>query len=360
MQVAILILVVVAALAALALWLSRFLRTELGGLREESSAQLAAFKADSSSALAERSAGVDRRLAGIGEAVDRRLAELDKKVDRRLSSAAETTNKIHERLGKANEATAQMLERVKDLSRLEQALRPPKARGGFGELLLENLLRDRLPLGSYTMQHTFRSGERVDAVIDVGGRLVPVDSKFPLDNFERMVEAESDDERQLHEKAFARDVKGHVDAIAGKYVRPDEGTYDFALMYIAAEAIYYELTCGKTGALLKYSHEKSVFPVSPTTFTSQLQVIALGLKGMQIEQHAHEVMEYVADLDRDFGRFREDFDKLGTHLDHASKRFAEAEKRLDRFDGKLQRAVEEQDEEELVLEERPLSALDAA
>ena len=131
-------------------------------------------------------------------------------------------------------------------------------------------------------------------------RLVPIDAKFPLDNFERLADAETDEERVLHEKAFARDLRNHVDAIATKYIRPDEGTYDFALMYLLSEGVYYELVCGKTGAMLKYAHEKRVFPVSPTTFTSQLQVISLGLKGMQIEQRAHEVMAYVAQLQGDF------------------------------------------------------------
>jgi DNA recombination protein RmuC len=238
-----------------------------------------------------------------------------------------------------DEATAQVLERARDLARLEQALRPPKARGGFGELLLGNLLRDRLPADAYAIQHTFRSGERVDAVIRVD-RLVPVDAKFPLDNFERLANAASDEERLLHEKAFARDLKGHVDAIASKYILPAEGTYDFALMYLPAEAVYYELVCGKTGALLQYAHEKRVFPVSPTTLTAQLQVIALGLKGLQIEQHAQEVMAYCAQLQRDFGRFKEDFDLVGTHLGRAQSKFAEAEKRLDRFEGKLDQATD--------------------
>jgi DNA recombination protein RmuC len=232
-----------------------------------------------------------------------------------------------------------MLERAKELGRLEQALRPPKARGGFGELLLANLLADRLPRSAYTLQHGFRSGERVDAVIRVD-RLVPVDAKFPLDNFERLCNASSDDERLLHEKAFARDLRGHVDSIAGKYIRPDEGTFDFALMYLPSEAVYYELVCGRTGALLAYAHEKRVFPVSPTTFTSQLQVIALGLKGLQIEQHAQEVMAYCAQLQKDFTRFREDFDLVGTHLGRAQTKFAESERRLDRFETKLERAAE--------------------
>jgi DNA recombination protein RmuC len=346
-------LLILGPLTALALaggvaWFARLLRAEFAALRSESSAQ-----------LADRNADVDLRLRGVIETMDRRLAELDTKVDRRLARAEDTATRIHDRLGKAGEATAQMLDRVKDLSRLEHALRPPKARGGCGELLLENLLRDRLPPGAYAMQHTFSSGERVDAVVHAG-QLVPVDAKFPLDNYARMVEAESDDERQLYERAFGRDVKGHVDAIASKYIRPEEGTYDFALMYVPAEAIYYELTCGKTGSLLKYAHEKRVFPVSPTTFTSQLQVIALGLKGLQIEQHAQEVMGYVADLQRDFDRFKVDFELVGKHLGNAHTKYVEAEKRLDRFDGKLERASE-QETLELDGEPETLSrALDAA
>src|SRR6266545_808381 len=288
----VLILVLAAGLAGALVWLARALRD---------------LRADWSSQLAERTAEVDRHLLGVTETMDRRLGELDTKVDRRLENASQTTNKIHERLGKVDEATTQMLERAKDLARLEQALRPPKARGGFGELLLENLLRDRLPPSAYSVQHTFAGGERVDAVVRVG-QLIPVDSKFPLDNYHRIVEAESDVERLRHEKDLARDVKQHIDAIAAKYIRPAEGTYDFAFMYVPVEAVYYELACGKTGALLQYAHDKRVFPVSPTTFTAYLQVIVLGMRGMQIEQHAHEVMGYVADLQHDFDKFTEEFE----------------------------------------------------
>jgi DNA recombination protein RmuC len=330
-----LILLLGAALAALLAVLGRALMRELASLRIDSGTQ-----------LAERNAEVDRRLQGIVETMDRRLGELDTKVDRRLESASHTTSQIHERLGKVDEATTQMLERAKDLARLEQALRPPKARGGFGELLLENLLRDRLPPSAYEMQYTFASGERVDALVRAD-RTIPVDSKFPLDNYLRLVDAESEDERQLAERQFGRDVKHHIETIAGKYIRPDEGTYDFAFMYIPVEAVYYELACGKTGALLAFAHERRVFPVSPTTFTAYLQVIALGLRGMQIEEHAHEVMAYVAELQRDFDRFSEDFDKIGTHLGHAQSKYHEAGKRLDRLETKLERAAEEQGELEL-------------
>src|SRR5215204_5705251 len=276
------LLVLVFVLAGLAVWLAR---------------ALASLRTDSSAQLEGRNAEMERRLQGLTEAVDRRLAELDTKVDRRMEHASQQTNAIHKQLGDLGRATGQIAEQAKDLGQLHQLLRPPKARGGFGELLLGNLLADRLPADAYSLQHTFRSGERVDAVIRVE-KLVPIDAKFPLDNFERLVEAPDDDARQLHEKAFARDVKIHIDAIASKYIRPEEGTFDFALMYLPSEAIYYELACGKTGALLKYAHERSVVPVSPSTLVAYLHTIVLGLKGMQIEQHAQEVMAYCASCRR--------------------------------------------------------------
>jgi DNA recombination protein RmuC len=129
-------------------------------------------------------------------------------------------------------------------------------------------------------------------------------------------------------------------------------------MYLPSESVYYELVCGKTGSMLRYAHEKRVFPVSPTTFTSQLQVIALGLKGLQIEERAHEVMAYCAQLQGDFERFRDDFDLVGKHLGHAQSKFAESERRLTRFEAKLEQAT---DEIEPAEEARELPrALDAA
>jgi DNA recombination protein RmuC len=351
------VVVLAPALVAGLLWLARLIRAMQG----ETASAMAAVRAESADQLTARNADVDRRLATLGETLDRRLGQLDVKVDRRLETAQKTSTEIHERLGKVDSAAAQMLERAKDLSRLEQALRPPKARGGFGELLLENLLRDRLPRGAYEIQYGFATGERVDAVVRAG-QLISVDSKFPLDNYQRLVEAESDDERQLHEKALARDVRNHVDAIATKYIRPEEGTYDFAFMYIPVESVYYELACGKTAVVLQYAHERRVFPVSPSTFTAYLQVISLGLRGMQIEQRAGEVMSYVAELTRDFDRFAEDFELVGKHLGNAQTKFAAADKRLDKFAGKLERASEDIDGDvtEIELDDDPPFAIEAA
>src|SRR5438552_4964387 len=338
-------LLVLAGGAALAIWLTRALQ---------------AFRADSDATLASRNAEVGRQLEGNTATMDRRLGELDTKVDRRLEHASKQTNAIHRQLGAVGQATEQLAEQAKGLGELQQILRPPKARGGFGELLLGQLLADRLPPTAYALEHGFTGGERVDAVIKVD-RLVPIDSKFPLDNFERMARADNDLERQQFEKLFARDVKSHIDAIASKYIRPDEGTYDFAFMYLPSEAIYYELACGKTGALLEYAHQKRVLPVSPTTLTAYLQVVVLGLRGLQIEQHAQEVMAYCAQLQKEFGKFKEDFELVGTHLDRAQKKFLESEKHLGKFETKLEQAAESPAELEVPAEAHELPrAVDAA
>jgi DNA recombination protein RmuC len=341
--IVLLVVLLAAALAVGAVWLVHVLRAEFGGLRAESAEQLAGRNADIDRRLAGMTETMDRRFGELDTKVDRRLGDLDVKVDRRLAGMTETSSKIHERLGKVDEATAQMNERAKDFQRFEQMLRPPKARGGVGELLLANLLADILPPARYTLQHGFRTGERVDAVIRLDDALIPIDAKFPLDNFQRFVEADGDAARELHGKAFARDVKGHVDAIAQKYIRPDEGTYEFALMYLPAEAVYYELVCNRIGGdanPLAYAQEQKVIPVSPATFYAYLLVLVQGLKGLQIEEHAREVMAYVADLGRDFAKFKTDFDLVGRHLGNAQTKYGESEKRLSRFETKLERAAE--------------------
>jgi DNA recombination protein RmuC len=332
------------ALAAGAAWLVRTLHSELSSLRTDAAAQ-----------LAERSAESDRRLGELAATVDRRLEGIDGRLLATQQASGQTATQIVEKLGKLDGTAAQMLARANDLAKLEQVLRPPKARGGFGELLLENLLRDRLPATAYAMQHGFSTGERVDAVVRVG-QLIPVDSKFPLDNFQRMTQAQNDDERQLCAKAFARDVKAKIDDISSKYIRPDEGTFDFAFMYVPVESVYYELACNPAGGLLEYANERRVFPVSPNTFTAYLQLIVLGMRSMQVEERAHEVMAYVAGLGADFGRFKEEFDLVGKHLGHAQTTYAKADKRLDKLESKLERAIEDDDVVELGAEPRAIEA----
>ena len=209
---------------------------------------------------------LDRKLGDVETKVDRRLEGLDGRLLMQQQSAGQTATQIAEKLERVQGATAQVLARANDLARLEQALRPPKARGGFGELLLGNLLRDMLPAEAYSLQYGFKSGERVDAVIRID-KLVPVDAKFPLDNFTRLVDTEDEAENAIHTKAFERDVKIHVDAIASKYVRPAEGTYDFALMYLPSESVYYEVVCSKSETLYHYALESASFRSRRPPFT---------------------------------------------------------------------------------------------
>ncbi len=266
----------------------------------------------------------------------------------RLDNAARVVGNVQRSLGGLEEANRKIYEVGKDIASLQEILRAPKLRGGIGEFLLEDLLAQILPPQHFSTQHAFRSGDKVDAVIKLGASLVPVDAKFPLENFKRILEAASDDDKNRTKKQFAADVKKHIDAIAGKYILPDEGTYDFALMYIPAENVYYE-TIIKDDApddkgLSHYAITKHVIPVSPNSFYAYLQAILLGLRGMKIEDRAKEIIQYLSRLQGDFGKFREEFALLGKHLAHAQSGYQNADRRLDQFSQKLLAADADQKE----------------
>lgn len=258
----------------------------------------------------------------------------------RLDNAARVVGNVQRSLGGLEEANRKIYEVGKDIASLQEILRSPKLRGGFGEFFLGDLLSQTLPPDHFTMQFGFRSGEKVDAVIKLGGSLVPVDSKFPLENFRRILEGVTEEEKTKARRQFVADVKKHIDAIATKYILPDEGTYDFALMYIPAENVYYETIIkddafGGERSLSQYALAKRVIPVSPNSFYAYLQAIVLGLKGMKIEERAKEILQYLSRLDGDFAKFKDEFQLIGKHLGHAQSSFQSAEKRLDQFGQKL-------------------------
>jgi DNA recombination protein RmuC len=176
-------------------------------------------------------------------------------------------------------------------------------------------------------------------VIKLGSSLVPVDSKFPLENFKRIIDTTVEEDRARVKRQFAADVKKHIDAIATKYILPDEGTYDFALMYIPAENVYYEIIIKDDSteekSLSFYAMSKRVVPVSPNCFYAYLQAIVLGLKGMTIEQRAKEIIECLSRLQGDFTRLRDEFGVLGKHLGHAQSSYQSAEKRVEQLGQKL-------------------------
>jgi DNA recombination protein RmuC len=257
----------------------------------------------------------------------------------RLDNAARVVGSVQRSLGGLEEANRKIYDVGKDIASLQEILRAPKLRGGLGEFFLEDLLAQVLPSRHFSMQYNFRSGEKVDAVIKLGSSLVPIDAKFPLENFKRILDAPAEEDRARARRQFVADVKRHIDAIAGKYILPDEGTYDFAFMYIPAENVYYETIVKEDAlgekSLSQYALGKRVIPVSPNSFYAYLQAVVLGLKGMKIDERAKEFLQYLTRLQGDFLKFREDFDLLGKHLGRAQSSYHGAEKRLDQFGQKL-------------------------
>lgn len=251
------------------------------------------------------------------------------------------------RLGQLAESTQSMIRIGQDISSLQEILKAPKPRGILGELFLEELLKQLLPQDRYILQYRFRSGEKVDAVILLGQGMVPVDAKFPLENFRRVLEAPSEEEVKRNRKQFYQDVKKHIDQIALKYILPEEGTFDFALMYLPAENVYYETIIkdeetGERLSLSQYALTRKVIPVSPNSFYAYLQAIVLGLRGLRIENSAREILSCLSQLANDFKKFYEDFEKLGTHLNNSKAIYEKAEKRLDRFRQQLE-SIESQE-----------------
>jgi DNA recombination protein RmuC len=173
----------------------------------------------------------------------------------------------------------------------------------------------------------------VDAVVKLGERLVPVDAKFSLENFQKMLDAQDEAGKTAYRKKFIQDVKNRIDEIAAKYILPAENTYDFALMYIPAENVYYEVIIKED--LFSYGMSKKVVPVSPNTFYAYLQVICLGLKGLKVEENAKNILKSLSALNIDINKFKEDFDLLGSHLGNAGRKYEDSQKRLDRFQDKL-------------------------
>jgi len=274
------------------------------------------------------------------DSVGQNLRSSSGDINQRLDNAARIYSDLRNQLGQLTQANQQIQVLMKDVSSLQDILRPPKLRGGMGEVMLENLLMEILPIEHFSVQHRFSDGQIVDALIRLREGSIPVDAKFPLENFRRMVDAKDDVERKNARKEFARNVRKHIDDIHDKYIRTDEGTLPFALMYIPAENVYYETIIkgdeeDNEKALYAYATARKVVPVSPNSFYAYLMTLAQGFRGMQIEERARDIIDNLNRLTLELGKFTEDFRKVGVHLTNAQTKFADAEKRLTRFEEKL-------------------------
>ena len=290
---------------------------------------------------------LSQRLSHDSEAVSRRLEGIDHRMTETQSSNNQLATSIFETLGDVRRATTSVADQAKEFTALQDLLKAPKARGGIGEAMLEELLRQVLPPQAYECQYRFRSGATVDVVVRAGGRLVCIDSKFPLSNYRRMCDAADDIERADAERALAADVERHIKDISSRYLVPDEGTFDFAVMYVPAEGVYAEILrlSHRKRPLFETAIEARVVPMSPLTMYGYLQTILYGLKCLRIEESAKHILDFCGRLQRDIERFASEYETLGKHIGNAHSKYDEGARRLDRFRDKLERAVDLADDD---------------
>ncbi|MBP9716628.1 MAG: DNA recombination protein RmuC [Candidatus Levybacteria bacterium] len=240
------------------------------------------------------------------------LQENNKQINDRLTKAAEVIRDVSREVG-------QMSEIGRSMKELQEFLKSPKLRGNIGEEVLKDLISQTFPKNSFNLQYQFRSGEKVDAAIKTDAGILPIDSKFPMENFQKMTKAENATEKDSYKREFIRDVKKHIDSISKKYILPEEGTMDFCLMYIPSEPVYYEIA--NDASLLDYARRMRVYAVSPTTLYAHLQVILLSFEGKKIESKSREVFAMLRALKVDYEKVDENLGVLGRHIGNSSTQF---------------------------------------
>ena len=283
---------------------------------------------------------ISSQLGSILNSVSENLTKTQSNIISQLNSTGTVVHDIQKKLGALEETTRQIREIGNDISSLQDILQAPKLRGNLGEYLLEDLLRQIFPAKNFAIKYSFRSGEQVDAVIRLSERIIPVDAKFPLESFQRLIAAKTEEEKKGAKREFVKSVKKRIDEIAGKYIHPEEGTFDFALMYIPAENVFYEMIIndsltGKEYEIFNYAVQKHVIPVSPNSFYAYLMAIVYGLKGFHIEQQARVIISELSGIQDRFSRFYGDFQLVGRHIGNAASKYEECLKNAEKFDDKL-------------------------
>jgi len=352
LELATLATVVVAAILVLVLLVraarqERVLRDELLRLKSDLAtgqvdlidrfhARLGEFGQQVSGDQAKTGDALRRELEEARRTLEQQLQGMRGSVDGRLGDATKVFGELRGQLGQVAEMATRMEALGREIDELQGILKAPKLRGQLGESQLEECLRQLLPPGAFETQYRFADGQTVDAVIKLREHLVPVDAKFPLESLQRMLVAQDDEARKQARREFVRSVKSRIDEISTKYIRPGEGTFEFALMFIPAENVYYEVivrddSLGDEGSLLAYAASKRVVPVSPNSFYAYLSTVVTGLKGMQVEARAREILAELGRLQREFERFAEAFRLVGRHLQSARGQYDLAEKRAGRL-----------------------------
>ncbi|HSX09064.1 MAG TPA: DNA recombination protein RmuC [Candidatus Saccharimonadales bacterium] len=247
----------------------------------------------------------------------RTLQENSKQLNDRLDKAAEVIRDVGKEVG-------QMSEIGRNMRELQDFLKSPKLRGNIGEQVLKDLLNQTFPKKSFHLQYAFASGEKVDAAIQTDAGILPIDAKFPMENFQKLSKAKTEEDIKVFRKEFERDIKKHIDAIAKKYILPNEGTMDFALMYVPSESVFYEIVV--MDDLVEYARVQRVYIVSPTTLYAHLQAILLSFEGKKIEEQSKEVIKLLRGLQIDYEKVNDSLDVLGKHLGNASNQYVNVNK----------------------------------
>ncbi len=282
---------------------------------------------------------LQNQMSELSRTLDTKLGEVPKMMQVQFSESTKIIKEITQELTRVSEGQKQVVGLADQLKGLEDILKNPKQRGVLGEYFLEETLKNVLPPNSYEMQYKFSDGEIVDAVVFVKEKVIPIDSKFSLENYERILNEKDQNVRNDLEKQFKADLKKRIDETS-KYVRPEENTTDFAFMFIPSEAIYYDLLVNKVGAvkvatrdLIEYAFkDKKVIIVSPTSFLAYLQTVLQGLRALQIEESAKEIRKRVEDLGRHLSSYEDFMKKLGTHLGTSVGMYNRAYKELGKID----------------------------
>ena len=309
-------------------------------------------KDDSASSLM-----LQNQIAELNRTLDAKLGESSKAIREQFSVSTQIIKEITQELVKVGEGQKQVMGVTDQLKSLQDILKNPKQRGVLGEYYLETVLKNVLPPGAYQMQYSFKDGTIVDAVVITKEGIIPVDSKFSLENYNRILEAQTQSERERYETAFINDLKTRIDETA-KYIKPQEGTLSFAFMFIPSEAVYYDLLINKIGSmkvnLIEYAAgQKKVIVVSPTTFLAYLQTVLQGLRALQIEESAKKIGERVQALGRHIGSYETYMKKLGAHLGTTVNTYNVAYKELGKIDKDVLRITGSSNDIEAVQIDRP-------
>jgi DNA recombination protein RmuC len=237
---------------------------------------------------------------------------------------------------------------AKEISTFQEFFKSPKLRGQWGEATLEHILGQYFPKELYQRQYLFSSGEQVDAILKLpDGKILPIDAKFNFDNFRKMVETENSEEKAVYKKKFLEDTKVEIQRISSKYILPSENTIDFALMYIPAEAVYYELNTAKDTDLINFAWGKKVILASPNTIYLTLKVIEHWFRDTQVSKQTNDILKRLSKIQQDSEKLMDEFRKLGSHLRNASSAYESSEKRLSMFDDKVEKILEVNTEENI-------------